>query len=49
MYGYYSPEGPNQSKSHILCSPKINLIDLRFLKFLSKYLTMRHRQYAYEL
>jgi hypothetical protein len=41
MYDYYSLESLNQSKPRVSCSPKIDLIDLRFLWSYSKYLMMR--------
>jgi hypothetical protein len=37
-------EGPNQSKPRVVRSSKIDLIDLRFLRFYSKYLTTDHRK-----
>jgi hypothetical protein len=44
MYGYYSPEDSNQSKTRVSYSPEIDLIDLRSLRSYSKYLTMIRRQ-----
>jgi hypothetical protein len=37
MYSYYSPEGLNQAKPCVLCSPEIDFIDLRFLRSYFKY------------
>jgi hypothetical protein len=42
--GFYSLEGPNQSKLHASCSPEIDLVDLRSLRFYSKYLTTDRQQ-----
>jgi hypothetical protein len=44
MYGYYSPDGSNQSKSHASYSPEIDLTDLCSLHFYSKYLMTYYRQ-----
>jgi hypothetical protein len=44
MLGYYSPEGPKQSKTRASYSPEIDLIDLCSLHSYSKYLTTDRQQ-----
>jgi hypothetical protein len=39
MYGYYSLEGSNKSKSCVLYSPEIDLVDLRSQRDVNKQKT----------